>query len=116
MQQLTALVLTVTGIAEIRALEYVAIGALGSSLAIAVESEIAANRIILGMFSMNVQTRVIVTFAVGKMQTQRCTLLSSLVHKITSIALGAVVLEQPVAADGDFGGVMDISTVGALDT
>lgn len=55
MKKLTALGLTDTGVAEIRALEYVTIGALGSSLAITVETKIAANRISLGMFSMNVQ-------------------------------------------------------------
>jgi hypothetical protein len=56
------------------------------------------------------------TFAVGKMQAQRCALLRVLVDKITSIAIRAIILEEPVAANGDFGRVMDESTVWTLDT
>lgn len=116
MEKFTAFVFTNTSVAEIRALKDMAIGTLGSSLAVAIEAEIPADWIGLRTFSMNVGARVIMTFAIGKMEAEGRSLLSSLMRKVTSIAIGAVVLEKPVPTNSDLRGIVDEAAIGAFDT
>ena len=106
--------LTYASVTKIRALEDVAVWALGSSAAPATEAKSAADWVSLGMLSMGVGAVIVSAVAVGKVQTERHALLGCLVRKIAGIALLAVVLQEPVAANGHLGRVVCISALGAL--
>jgi hypothetical protein len=65
---------------------------------------------------MEVGTLLVPAVSVGKMQTKRYALFGNLVGKVTGIALLTLTFQKPIAADGYFGGVVDITAAGALRT
>lgn len=75
MGTLTTLVLTNTRVAEFRALEYMAIGALSSLLAVSVCSERPAHRVCRRVLRMHIRARSVVTIALGEMHAEGGTLL-----------------------------------------
>lgn len=116
MEVLAASRLTYASVTKIRALEDVAVWALGSLAAPAIEAKSTTNWVSLTMLSMGVGAVIIPAVAVGKVQAKRHALFGCLVRKIAGIAFLAVVLQEPVAADGNLGGVVCISALRALQT
>ena len=75
-----ALDLTDTCIAEIRAFKYMAIGALGSLIAVPTKPKSPANGIAGRVLDMNIGTGGVATLSVGKMHAKGNSLLSDFVR------------------------------------
>lgn len=65
---------------------------------------------------MEVGTFFVPAVSVGKMQAERDTLFGNIVGKVAAIALLTLTLQQPVAADGYLGRVVNKTALGALRT
>ena len=82
-----ALDLTDTCVAEIRALKYMAFGALGSLVAVPVGSKSPTDEIAWGMLGMEIGARRVDTLSLGKMHAKGDSLFRDLVREVTRVAL-----------------------------
>lgn len=114
--ELTPLDLTDARVAEVGALDGVAVRAAGALLAVAVEAEIPADGGSWGHFYVSILAVRLGATVSGKMQAGRGALRGGVMREIAVLAIEAVSLEQEILADRDFVGIVDIAAPRSLGT